>query len=136
MVRFGVVVGLGGGGGRGLVPAGAVLAQSLCRDLGPAAVHGEGEPAAFLGAQMDDVRAQQHGGHGGRPQEAETADRRDHRSESEGQEEDDGGPPAPREDLGALGAPGPLGVGRAGGGRRRAGGTCSAGRSPDRRSCD
>lgn len=114
MVRFGVVVRLGGVGGRGLVPARAVLPQPLRRVLGPAAVHREGEPAAFLGAQMHDVRAQQHGRHRGGPEEAEAADRRDDRAEGEGQEEDDGGPPAPRQDLGALGAPGPLGVGRTG----------------------
>lgn len=65
MVGFGVVVLVGGGGGGGLVPAGAVLAQALCRDLGPAAVHREREPTPLLGAQMHDVRAQQDGGAAG-----------------------------------------------------------------------
>lgn len=90
------------------MPAVAVLAQVLRGHLRPAPVHGEGEPAPFLGAQMHDVRAQQHGRHRGRPQEVEAADRRDDRAKGEGEEEDRGGAPTARQHLRALCAPGAL----------------------------
>ncbi len=71
-------------------------AQTARRRFGPAPVHGEGEAAPLLDAEVDDVDAQQDGGDGGHPQQGESADGRHDRAHGEREEEQHRRAPPPR----------------------------------------